>query len=403
MPLESSPESPLPVRTVAKAIGDWVSRLGRVWVEGQVTEVTRRPGAGTVFLTLRDPVADVSLQVTCARQVLDGLSPPLADGARVAVWARPDFYLRRGSLSLQAHEVRPIGVGELLARIERLKKMLAAEGLFDAARKKPLPFLPRVVGLVCGRASAAERDVCENARRRWAAVEFRVEAVAVQGPYAVTEVVEALRRLDRDPTVDVIVVARGGGSVEDLLAFSDESLCRAVAACLTPVVSGIGHEPDTPLLDFVADVRASTPTDAGKRVVPDMTEELARVGQLRDRLRRGVVARLDREQHLLDAARSRPVMADPHALLGRHAAEVTALRDRSRRCFTGALDRAAADLVHTRARVVALSPAATLERGYAVVQRADGAVVRDPATVSPAERLSVRLARGRLDVRADVP
>ena len=259
--------------------------------------------------------------------------PPLAEGARVVVHAKPDFYLSRGSLSLQAYEIRPVGVGELLARLERLKGVLAAEGLFAADRKRPLPFLPEVVGLVTGRASAAERDVLENARRRWPAVRFDVREVAVQGHLAVEQVIGALRSLDAAPRCDVIVLARGGGSVEDLLPFSDEALCRAVAACRTPVVSAIGHEPDSPLVDLVADVRCSTPTDAGKRVVPDVAEELARVATACATGRAGcVVGTVDREQHPLGAARSRPVLADPHVLVDARADEVAGLRERARRC-----------------------------------------------------------------------
>jgi exodeoxyribonuclease VII large subunit len=396
VPLESTAENPLPVRTVAKAIGDWVARLGRIWIEGQLTEISKRAGTNTAFLTLRDPIADVSLQVACPRAVVESVQPPLEHGARVAIWAKPEFYLRRGQLSLTAFEIRAIGVGELLARIERLKTLLAAEGLFAPDRKKPLPFLPRSVGLICGRGSAAERDVIENAKRRWPAVHFTTEEVAVQGPYAVNEVIDALSRLDKNPEVDVIVVTRGGGSVEDLLPFSDEAMCRAVSACRTPVVSAIGHEQDSPLVDFVADFRASTPTDAGKKVVPDVAEELARVTGMRDRGRRAIVGKVDRETALIAALRSRPVLIDPDALLRGHSETIAGLRDRARRRFTAALDQAASDIEHTKARVVALSPAATLERGYAVVQRADGSVVRDPVVVE--ERLTVRVAGGRFDV-----
>lgn len=387
----------MPVRTVARHIAEWVGRLGKVWVEGQVTEVSKRPG--TVFLTLRDPVADVSLRVTCARGVCDAVIPPLADGARVVVHAKPDFYLSRGTLSLTAYEIRPVGVGELLARLERLKGVLAAEGLFAADRKRALPFLPRSVGVVTGRASAAERDVLENAKRRWPAVRFDVREVAVQGHLAVEQVIGALRSLDTAPEVDVIVLARGGGSVEDLLPFSDEALCRAVVACRTPVVSAIGHEPDTPLVDLVADVRCSTPTDAGKRVVPDVAEELARVHALRDRARRVVVGTVERELTGLAAARSRPVLADPHVLLSTRDAEAAGLRDRARRCTRAALEHAQRDLDHTLARVVALSPQATLARGYAVVQHADGSVVRDAGDVALTEALRIRVARGELQAR----
>ena len=388
----------MPVRTVARLVAEWVGRLGRVWVEGQVTEVSRRPG--TVFLTLRDPVADVSLKVTCSRAVCEAVVPPLTDGARVVVHAKPDFYLSRGTLSLQAYEIRPVGVGELLARLERLKGVLAAEGLFAADRKRPLPFLPGVVGLITGRASAAERDVLENARRRWPAVRFEVREVAVQGHLAVEQVTAALRSLDADPQVEVVVLARGGGSVEDLLPFSDEALCRAVAACRTPVVSAIGHEPDSPLVDLVADVRCSTPTDAGKRVVPDVAEELARVHALRDRARRVAVGTVERERTHLAVARSRPVLADPHVLVDVRAEQVRGLRERARRCTTTRLDAAQSDLEHTLARVVALSPHATLARGYAVVQAADGTVLRDPAQVARGDALRVRLADGELAAEA---
>ena len=394
MGLANSAEAPLPVRTVARSIAEWVGRLGRVWVEGQVTQLNKRPG--TVFLTLRDPVADVSLSVTCSRAVCEAVVPPLTEGARVVIHGQPTVHLLRGSLQLQALEIRPVGVGELLARLERLKGVLRQEGLFDPARKQPLPFLPRTVGLVTGRASAAERDVLENARRRWPAVRFDVRSVAVQGHLAVQECIAAVTALDREPEVDVIVIARGGGSVEDLLPFSDEALCRAVAACRTPVVSAIGHEPDSPLLDHVADVRCSTPTDAGKRVVPDYAEEVARIRQLRDRARRVAVGTVEREQTRLEAMRTRPAMADPHVLLTTRQADVEGLRERARRCFTAALDRASHDLDHTRARVMALSPKATLERGYAVVQDADGHVVRDPSQVAAGDALRVRIAEGEL-------
>jgi exodeoxyribonuclease VII large subunit len=375
----------------------WINKLGAIWVEGQVTQVTRRPGQRTVFLTLRDPSVDMSLPVTCSVGLLDALPGGLTDGAHVVVHAKPSFFPARGTLSLYADEIRPVGIGELLARLEHLKRVLTAEGLFATERKRPLPFLPGVVGVVCGRASAAEKDVVENARRRWPAVRFRIEEVAVQGPQAVSEVTAALARLDADAEVEVIVVTRGGGSLEDLLPFSNEALVRAVSGCRTPVVSAIGHETDTPLLDLVADVRASTPTDAAKRVVPDVGEETARVQQLRSRGRDAVETLLARELAALASLRTRPVLADPRVMLdGRHD-DVVQLRDRARRSLRAALDRGADNLAHTRARVTSLSPAATLERGYAVVQRADGAVVRRPADVATGDSLRLRLAEGELD------
>jgi exodeoxyribonuclease VII large subunit len=399
VPLETTPESPVPVRTVLRMVGEWVGRLGRIWVEGQIAELNRRGNA--VFLTLRDPVAAVSARVVCTRTVFDASDPAPAEGARVVIWARPDFNVARGSFSLTALEIRAVGIGELLARLDRLRRSLADEGLFAPERKRPLPFLPRTVGLICGRESAAERDVLDNAARRWPAVRFRVREVAVQGPYAVAEVTEALQELDSDPAVDVIIVARGGGSIEDLLPFSDETLIRAVAACRTPVVSAIGHEQDSPILDYVADVRASTPTDAARRVVPDVAEQLALVGQLRARARRWLMGRIDREMSWLSAIRSRPVLADPVREIERQQELVDALTQRARRCLSASLDRASDDVGHTRARLIALSPAATLRRGYAIVQHDDASVVRSAGDVAPGEPLTVRFADDQLAVTAN--
>ncbi len=394
--LDTSAEKPAPVRVISQLIGQWVARLGPVWVEGQVAQYSRRPGTSTAFLTLRDPHAEVSVTVTCPVGLLDTLDAPLADGARVVVHAKPSWYFTRGTLSLAADQLRTVGLGDLLARIERLRKILATEGVFADARKRPLPFLPRVVGLICGRDSKAEHDVLENARRRWPGVRFRVEPVAVQGLNAVSQVMDALRVLDRDPEVDVVIIARGGGSVEDLLPFSDEALVRAVAAATTPVVSAIGHEADTPLLDLVADVRASTPTDAAKRVVPDVLEEAERIRRARERIRSAVRHRLDRERHGLESLRSRPALADPHHGLRLRASELDALVQRVRRTVRHALDRAAVEVDHTRARIRALSPAATLERGYAVVQKDDGTVVRQPADVAAGDHVRLLVAGGEI-------
>jgi exodeoxyribonuclease VII large subunit len=398
MPMRSSPEDPVPVRTVSRAVADWIGRLGRIWGEGQLTQISRRPGAGMVFLTLRDPSADVSLSVTAPRRRYDAIDPPLAEGARVVVLAKPNFYQPRGTFSLTADEIRPVGVGELLARLEQLKRRLAAEGLFAPERKLRLPFLPRRIGLVCGRASAAERDVLENARRRWPAVSFRVVPCAVQGAYAVAQVTAAIAELDADPEIDVIVVARGGGSVEDLLPFSDEELIRAVAACRTPVVSAIGHEPDTPLLDLVADLRASTPTDAAKKIVPDVGEEIDRIARLREQATSSVRRLLDREERGLANARNRPALAAPYALVDGQAEQLEALRQRAVRSVAHRLARADDDLGHLLHRVRALSPLATLKRGYAIVRRDDGQVVRTTTGVEPGEDLEVRLADGQLAI-----
>src|SRR5690606_17968608 len=296
--LETSAEHPWPVRLLARKIEQYVERMAPVWVEGQVVQLNRRPGTSTAFLTLRDTDLDMSLPVSAATRVLRGAT--LEEGAHVVVHAKPVYWTRRGQLQLQAREIRPVGVGELLARIEHLKRVLAAEGLFAAERKRPLPFLPKVVGRVCGRESKAEHDVVVNARARWPRVRFEIREVAVQGAHAVQQVSDAIRALDADPDVEVIVVARGGGAVEDLLPFSNEALVRVAAACRTPLVSAIGHETDSPLLDLVADVRASTPTAAAKRVVPDVAEERARVAQSRQRLRAAIAGTVAREQAGLD-------------------------------------------------------------------------------------------------------
>lgn len=400
MTAPTSPEQPWPVRTVARKIAEWVDKLGAVWVEGQLAQVTARPGTGTAFLVLRDPAADVSLQLTAPVGLVRDGGAAVIEGNRVVVHGKPSFFLGRGTLSLRVDEIRAVGIGELLARIERLRRLLAAEGLFDAARKRRPPFLPRCIGLVTGRASAAEHDVVSNATARWPSVRFRIENTATQGALAVPQIVDALGVLDRDPEVDVIVLARGGGSIEDLLPFSDETLCRAVAECRTPVVSAIGHEPDTPLVDHVADVRCSTPTEAGRRLVPDLAEETSRIAGLRDRARRALAGWVDREERLLAVLRARPVLADPLRMLDAHVADVERHREAARACLLRGLDRRATDLDHVRARLTTLGPAATLARGYAVVQRvpadagATRPVLRSVKEVQAGDRLRIRVVDG---------
>ena len=397
---DTTAEQPWPVRLLSLKIADYVEKMSVLWVEGQVVQLTRRPGARTAYLTLRDTDVDMSLSVAIQVNALDAMPSPLGQGARVVVQAKPAFWTQRGTLLLDGRQIRPVGVGELLARLEYLKRTLASEGLFDAERKHPLPFLPRRVGLICGRASAAEKDVVENARRRWPTVRFAIRQVAVQGPTAVTEVSAALQELDTAPDVDVIIISRGGGSVEDLLPFSNEALVRAVADARTPVVSAIGHDIDAPLLDLVADRRASTPTDAAKMVVPDAAAERQGLARSRRQAHRALAGRIAAERRQLDALRSRPVVADPHALLRVHRRELEALRERARARLLARVHRAADQVSHLRAQVSALSPQSTLERGYAVVQRRSGEVVLDPTSLEADELLRVRVARGDFDVRA---
>jgi len=394
MALTSSPEEPLAVRTVARSIGDWIGRLGQVWVEGEVAQISRRPGANFVFLTLRDTQAPISLSLTCGAGVLDAVIPPLTDGARVVVLGKPSFYTGRGTLSLAVSQIRPVGLGELLARIEQLKQMLAAEGLFDLSRKQPLPFLPRTIGLITGRGGAAERDVLENARVRWPGARFEVRNTAVQGASAVPEIVAALTALQTHPAVDVIVIARGGGSVEDLLPFSDETLLRAVSQCPLPVVSAIGHEQDSPLLDLIADVRASTPTDAARRIVPDIAHEEQGLDRARHGARLAIERRLDRERASLGALLARPVMASPSGFLQARRDNLTQDRRRMRSMLATSIAHARLDLDHTRAKVRLLSPASTLERGYAIVARSGGGLVRSSDQIAAGDHVEVRLAAG---------
>ena len=311
----NSAENPFPVRAVAIRVAGWIDKLGTVWVEGQLAQINIRPDAKTVFMVLRDPAADMSLTVTCSARPGGRAPVKLAEGIQVVVCGKPSFYTGRGTFSLRLSEIRAVGIGELLARIDRLRRLLDAEGLFDPRLKRPIPFLPNTVGLITGRASAAERDVTTVAAARWPAVRFAVRNTAVQGPNAVAQIVAALRELDRDPDVDVIVMARGGGSVEDLLPFSDETLCRAIAACRTPVISAVGHEPDNPLCDLVADLRAATPTDAAKKVVPDTAAEQRLLDDLRRRSAQALRNWVSREQRALAQLRSRPVLAEPLAAL----------------------------------------------------------------------------------------
>lgn len=389
---ETSREAPATVKVVTEAIKEYVDRLGPIWVEGEISELNERSGV-MAFIRLRDPSADMSLSVMCHKSVI-AAAAPLPANARVIMYAKPSWYTKNGSLTLSAREILHVGVGELLARLEALKNLLAEQGLFDSDRKVDLPLLPKKVGLICGRNTDAERDVVENAKRRWPSVVFEIREVTVQGAAAVTEVSQALRELEADSEVDVIIITRGGGSFEDLLPFSDEGLVRLAASCVTPIVSAIGHEKDSPLLDLVADFRASTPTDAAKHVVPDIVEEIEFLSGLRERARRSVMKLIDLEMTRISGFRDRPVMKNPHLLIASRAEIIVALRDRSKRSFASRLTLAMEELVQVKARVRALSPQATLDRGYSVVQRTNGDIARDASQLKVGESLRLRLAKG---------
>ena len=389
---ETSSESPAPVRVVSEAIKDYVDRLGPIWIEGEISELNERSG-GMAFMRLRDTSVDMSLSVMCYKNVLAAVQP-LPANARVVIYAKPSWFTKNGSLTMSAKEIRQVGVGELLARLEALKTLLAAEGLFSADRKVALPKLPRKVGLICGRNTDAEKDVVENAKRRWPAVEFEIREVAVQGAAAVVEVSAALRELEAMSEVDVIIITRGGGSFEDLLPFSDESLVRLAASCETPIVSAIGHEKDSPLLDLVADYRASTPTDAAKRVVPDIEQEISDINKIRDRMYRRLLASVEYELNQIAQLRNRPVMKDPSVMIKVRKDDLTALRDRSHRGFKALLDIEKKEIKGVIAHLRSLSPQSTMDRGYAVVQSDDGKIVRDATKLKAGAVLRIRAAKG---------
>jgi len=389
---ETSSDSPAPVRVVSEAIKEYIDRLGPIWIEGEISELNERSG-GMAFMRLRDTSADMSISVMCYKSVLATVQP-LPANARVVIYAKPSWFTKNGSLTMSAKEIRQVGVGELLARLEALKEKLNAEGLFAADRKVSLPLLPQRIGLICGRNTDAERDVVENARRRWPAAEFEIREVAVQGAAAVVEVAGALRELEAHPDVDVIIITRGGGSFEDLLPFSDESLVRLAASCQTPIVSAIGHEKDAPLLDLVADYRASTPTDAAKKVVPDIQEEILMISKLRDRMLKTLLATLELEMNQIAQLRSRPVMKDPGVIVSVRSDEMKSLRDRSLRGFAALLDIERKEIKGIRDQLRSLSPQSTLDRGYAVVRTATGEVLRDARKVKLGTALHIRVAKG---------
>jgi exodeoxyribonuclease VII large subunit len=396
---ETSSEKPAPVRVVTEAIKEYLDRLGPIWIEGEISELNERSG-GMAFMRLRDTSADMSLSVMCYKTVLASVQP-LPANARVVIHAKASWYTKSGTLTMSAKEIRQVGVGELLARLEELKSALAKEGLFNADRKVALPRLPHKVGLICGRNTDAMKDVVENARRRWPAVEFEIREVAVQGSAAVVEVSQALAELEADPNVNVIIITRGGGSFEDLLPFSDESLVRLAGSCLTPIVSAIGHEKDSPLLDLVADYRASTPTDAAKRVVPDIAQEIADIELIRQRLLRKVTHLLDFEVSTISHLTARPVMKDPMVIVTSRLDQISTARDRAARTMASLIDSEKRELKQVRAHLRSLSPQSTLDRGYAVATLSDGRIARKAKDVELGAPLHIRLAKGSLEATVE--
>lgn len=387
-------DAPWPVALLSGKLKEYLDRLGTVWVEGELTQWG--VSGGNVYGKLKDLEADATISITMWSSVRARLSEQFKQGDHVVALVKPNWWVKGGSLSMQVYDLKHVGLGDLLERLERLRAQLTAEGLFDAARKKRLPFLPGVVGLVTGRDSDAEQDVLRNARLRWPSVEFRIAYAAVQGDRTAVEVVSAIRRLDADPEVEVIIVARGGGDFQNLLGFSDERVVRAAAAASTPIVSAIGHEADRPLLDEVADLRASTPTDAAKRVVPDVVEELTRVEQARARLGMRLASMLTREIDRIGHLRARPALADPGWMVDRRAEDLTRWVARGTELMDRRIERETARVGELRGHLRALSPQATLDRGYAIVQRDHDGVLTRPDQAPEGTPLRITLAEGRL-------
>ena len=388
----STVDAPWPVALLSAKIKGWIDRLGAVWVEGEITQWGL--SGSNVYGKLKDLDTDVTVGFTVWSSVKLKLPNDLKQGDRVVTLVKPNYWVKGGSLTMQVIEMRHVGLGDLLERLERLRQTLRTEGLFDLDRKKPLPFLPGCIGLITGKNSDAEKDVLRNAQLRWPAVEFRVEHTAVQGDRAPAEVTAALKKLDADPDVDVIIVARGGGDFQNLLVFSDETLVRTAAACVTPIVSAIGHEADRPLLDEVADLRASTPTDAAKRVVPDVADELARVQQARARIGSRMTTQVRTEIDRLEQLRSRPVLTASAWIVDSRAEELGRYIGRSEELIGRLLEKSRSGVLDLRSQLRALSPQRTLDRGYAIAQLPGGAVLRSSADAHPGALLLLTLADG---------
>jgi exodeoxyribonuclease VII large subunit len=387
------------VASFNRGVAQWLARLPTVWVEGEVTELKRHARWASVFFTLKDPTDGACVAVQMPRGQFDALRLDLTDGERVHVYGRPELFAQKGDFRLRALTVERFGVGAHLAALERLKTKLAAEGLFAAERKRPLPLLPRRIGLVTGNDAAAKRDVLTTIHNRFPGANVLVAETYVQGPRAAVGIVDALRDLCAQPGVDVIVLARGGGSFEDLLPFSDERLVRAVATCRVPIVSAVGHEQDTPLCDLAADVRASTPTMAGKLVVPELSELSDLLDRARESLARSVVRTLDRDAQRLERSGER-LRAAPRLVLERQGQRVERAHERLRRAPALAVERKRAALESSAGRLRVLSPQKTLERGYAIV-RTESNLVMASADVTPGARIDVRVADGAFGARVE--
>jgi exodeoxyribonuclease VII large subunit len=395
----SSEQTPWSVANFTNTLKDWITRLGNVWVEGQISQIS--PKKDVFFGELRDLVADKGFSIHSRRPDVLAAVSELSAGDRVVALVHPDFWERSGKTSMDVLAIRKVGLGELLERIERLRQQLIKEGLTLAERKQPLPFLPNLIGLITGANSDAEKDVLQNTKARWPEVRFKVQHTPVQGDKAAPEIIKAIELLDADPEVDVIVLARGGGSFQDLLVFSDEKVVRAVANCKTPIVSAIGHENDRPLTDEVADVRASTPTDAAKLIVPDVIEERKKISQALERIGLRVVSFVQNQIDLILGIRSRPILANPFTLVDERALQISQLEQSLSSQINNILEKQQLLITGLRGQVRALSPKLTLDRGYAVVRDLNGRVLTEPRQAKTGQKLKITLSGGDLGATAD--
>ena len=395
----SSEQTPWSVANFTNTLKDWITRLGNVWVEGQISQIS--PKKDVFFGELRDLVADKGFSIHSKTPDVLAAVSELSAGDRVVALVHPDFWERSGKTSMDVLAIRKVGLGELLERIERLRQQLIKEGLTLAERKQPLPFLPNLIGLITGANSDAEKDVLQNAKARWPEVRFKIQHTPVQGDKAAPEIIKAIELLDADPEVDVIVLARGGGSFQDLLVFSDEKVVRAVANCKTPIVSAIGHENDRPLTDEVADVRASTPTDAAKLIVPDVIEERKKISQALERIGLRVVSFVQNQIELILGIRTRPILANPFTLVDERSLQISQLEQTLSSQMNNTLEKQQLLITGLRGAVRALSPQLTLDRGYAVVRDLDGHVLTRPKQAKAGQKLKITLSGGDLGATAD--
>ena len=394
------PDHPFTVQQLSERVANAVKGWGNAWVEGEIIKFQAKAG-GHAYPQLRDLNTGSTISLVIFNGVLVSAGEEFKDGDRVLVSGNMDYYVARGTLSLKVSSIKKVGLGVLMAEIEARRAKIYAEGLADPSKKKKLPFLPGVIGLITAENSDAEKDVRQNVLLRWPEAVIRMANVSVQGAECAPSVIAALKKMDADPEVEVIIITRGGGGFLDLVGFSDEALVRAVAACETPVISAIGHENDRPIIDDVSDLRASTPTDAAKRVVPDVVEERKKIKDSLERMKQIIGSYLGHQVTLIQQIRQHPLLKDPHAYLIQRTDDLARALGELRDDLDYKLDRQSTDLENKKNLLRSLSPQSTLDRGYAVVRDSEGNVITDPKMAKAGTLLKLRVAKGDLDATAN--